>query len=39
MSAQVVDYNLDGQLDVVVGNDRGKWHLFKNQVKGREITL
>lgn len=36
MSAQVVDYNLDGKIDVVVGNDRGKWHLFKNQLKGSE---
>lgn len=30
MSAQALDYNLDGQLDVITGNDRGKWHLFRN---------
>jgi hypothetical protein len=30
MSIQPIDYNLDGLVDLVVGNDRGKWNLFKN---------
>ncbi|WP_158971839.1 CRTAC1 family protein [Paraglaciecola sp. L3A3] len=30
MSIENLDYDLDGRVDLVVGNDRGKWHLFKN---------
>ncbi|GEA13679.1 CRTAC1 family protein [Alteromonas sp. KUL49] len=30
MGGDVIDYNLDGNLDLVVGNERGQWHLFKN---------
>ncbi|WNJ20568.1 VCBS repeat-containing protein [Pontibacter sp. G13] len=26
-----LDYNLDGHQDVVLGNERGKWHLFQNR--------
>ena len=31
MAVDRVDYNQDGKVDVVIGNERGKWHLFKNQ--------
>jgi len=30
MGIATLDYNLDGQLDILLGNERGKWHLFKN---------
>lgn len=30
MAVEVLDYNFDGKIDVVIGNERGKWHLFKN---------
>ena len=30
MAIGIIDYNNDGQVDVVLGNERGKWHLFKN---------
>jgi hypothetical protein len=30
MAVGVIDYNNDGKVDVVLGNERGKWHLFKN---------
>ena len=30
--AAVVDYNLDGFVDVVYGNERGLWHLYKNDM-------
>lgn len=28
--ADVIDFDLDGKLDLVYANERGKWHLFKN---------
>ena len=31
MAVEVLDYNNDGKIDVVLGNERGKWHLFKNE--------
>lgn len=31
MGVEVIDYNRDGKVDVVLGNERGLWHLFKNQ--------
>ncbi|AUS05486.1 CRTAC1 family protein [Pseudotamlana carrageenivorans] len=31
MAIETLDYNQDGRMDVVVGNERGLWHLFKNQ--------
>ncbi len=30
MGVGSVDYDLDGKIDLVVGNERGKWHLYKN---------
>ncbi|MBU3005292.1 CRTAC1 family protein [Paraglaciecola arctica] len=41
LGIQAVDHNLDGKMDFVVGNERGKWHLFRNtQSKvGNYITL
>lgn len=39
--ADVIDFNLDGNLDLVYANERGKWHLFKNNALGakRQQTL
>ncbi|MDW5288042.1 VCBS repeat-containing protein [Formosa sp. PL04] len=31
MATETFDYNNDGKVDVVIGNERGKWHLFKNE--------
>ncbi len=33
IAVQQLDYNLDGQSDVVVGHERGGWHLFKNTLR------
>ncbi len=30
MAVETFDYNQDGKVDVILGNERGKWHLFKN---------
>lgn len=30
LGGNALDYNLDGQLDLLLGHERGKWHLFKN---------
>ncbi len=30
MALGTLDYDLDGDVDVVIGNERGKWHLFSN---------
>lgn len=30
LGVEQLDYNLDGFVDIVFGNDRGKWQLFKN---------
>lgn len=32
-SVEPVDFNLDGKIDLVVGNERGKWHLFENSAE------
>lgn len=32
MAIEVLDYDFDGKVDVVIGNERGKWHLFKNSM-------
>jgi hypothetical protein len=31
MAVDTFDYNQDGKVDVVLGNERGKWHLFENE--------
>lgn len=31
LGVETLDYNKDGRLDVVINNERGKWHLFKNK--------
>ncbi|EWH09584.1 hypothetical protein DS2_12153 [Catenovulum agarivorans DS-2] len=31
LGIEPVDYNLDGQVDLLIGHERGKWHLFDNQ--------
>ncbi|MGJ8724117.1 MAG: CRTAC1 family protein [Roseibacillus sp.] len=31
MGVEPLDYNLDGKVDAILGNERGKWHLFRNQ--------
>ncbi|WP_309005904.1 VCBS repeat-containing protein [Pelagicoccus sp. SDUM812005] len=35
------DYNKDGKLDILLGNERGKWHLFRNEalVVGNYLTV
>lgn len=33
MAITTMDYDLDGKIDIVVGNERGRWHLYKNQMK------
>ena len=33
MAIETLDYNKDGKVDVVIGNERGKWHLFKNTLQ------
>ncbi|MCM2678527.1 CRTAC1 family protein [Echinimonas agarilytica] len=32
------DYDLDGHVDVVIGNERGKWHLFANQANADSVA-
>ncbi|GGZ77914.1 CRTAC1 family protein [Algibacter mikhailovii] len=32
MAVETVDYNKNGKIDIVIGNERGKWHLFKNEL-------
>ncbi|MDO7173111.1 CRTAC1 family protein [Mariniflexile sp. AS56] len=32
MAVETIDYNQDGKIDVVLGNERGLWHLFKNEL-------
>ncbi|WP_420400462.1 CRTAC1 family protein [Flagellimonas sp.] len=43
MALEVLDYNLDGKVDIIIGNERGKWHLFKNESikasKGNFVTI
>ena len=30
MGIEALDFNSDGKMDLIIGNERGKWHLFKN---------
>ncbi|WP_452228497.1 MULTISPECIES: CRTAC1 family protein [unclassified Lacinutrix] len=43
MAVETLDYDQDGKVDVVIGNERGKWHLFKNETteakKNNYITV
>jgi hypothetical protein len=32
LGAESYDYNLDGKLDLIYANERGKWHLYKNNI-------
>ncbi len=32
MAAEFFDYNIDGKVDLIYANERGKWHLFKNNL-------
>lgn len=32
-TVEPVDFNIDGKIDLVVGNERGKWHLFENSAE------
>ncbi len=35
MAVENIDFNNDGKVDVVLGNERGKWHLFQNETSNR----
>ncbi|CAA6679650.1 MULTISPECIES: CRTAC1 family protein [unclassified Lentimonas] len=41
MGVEALDYNQDGKIDVLLGNERGKWHLFRNKAlaRGNYITI
>jgi hypothetical protein len=39
LGAETMDYNKDGRMDVILGYERGKWHLFKNNLPGDEKTF
>jgi hypothetical protein len=30
LGIEPLDYDLDGHVDLLIGNERGKWHLFRN---------
>ncbi|QHI39232.1 hypothetical protein IMCC3317_46370 [Kordia antarctica] len=32
MAVETIDYDKNGIIDVIIGNERGKWHLFKNEL-------
>ena len=36
MGIEAFDYNNDGHVDLLLGHDRGKWHLFKNETTSTE---
>ena len=40
MAVEVLDYDLDGDMDAILGNERGKWHLFQNNTsKNKSVTV
>ena len=39
MAVESIDYNKDGKVDVVVGDERAKWHLFKNGLSNDNKSL
>ncbi|MBU3005278.1 CRTAC1 family protein [Paraglaciecola arctica] len=30
--AELIDYDIDGDLDIIYNNERGRWHLYTNQL-------
>lgn len=32
LAIETIDYDKDGNQDIVIGDERGKWHLFKNEL-------
>lgn len=38
MTIETIDYNKDGNVDVIIGNERGKWHLFKNELSSAKTN-
>ena len=36
MGVETLDYDQDGKMDIILGNERGKWHLFKNNMSEAE---
>ncbi|TMM55764.1 CRTAC1 family protein [Maribacter algarum] len=40
MALEVLDYDLDGDMDAILGNERGKWHLFQNNTpENKSVTI
>ncbi|MDN3620025.1 CRTAC1 family protein [Polaribacter undariae] len=39
MTVESIDYNKDGNVDVVIGDERGKWHLYKNEMADGNKSL
>ncbi|MDQ8180312.1 CRTAC1 family protein [Pelagicoccus sp. SDUM812005] len=33
MAAEAFDYDMDGDLDIMYSNERGRWHLFTNELE------
>ena len=34
--AEVIDYDKDGDVDLIIANERGKWHLFENHTNAMQ---
>ncbi len=32
LGAEALDFDRDGDMDIILGNERGKWHLFANEL-------
>ena len=39
MTVESIDYNKDGNVDVVIGDERAKWHLYKNELADGNESL